>query len=201
MWLLGECCSDETMILWSFKMKTVPHIPNGPSNHCPELHFCPRKFCLHLSSKEVKILCHCPTLLQLPQTKAQTFLAKEHSHKEGATISLAWQHTAQSRSIGIFFAKRVAQVRSMSEHALYRHHILSALNLCARPRKLLKYYLFSMGLWKHLDWRGATCSSIRALEVPFQVKLTKMPLVNLGLIESQSQSKSSQNKTFFMFLH
>ena len=87
----------------------------------------------------------------------------------------------------------------MSEHALCRHHILSPLNLCARPRKLLKYYLFSMGLWKHLDWRGATCSSIRALEVPFQVKLTKMPLVNPRLIESQSQSKSSQNKKFLCF--
>ena len=58
-----------------------------------------------------------------------------------------------------------------------------------------------MGLRKHLDWHGATCSSIKALEVPFQVKLTKMPLVNPGLIESQSQSKLSQNKTFFMFLH
>ena len=58
-----------------------------------------------------------------------------------------------------------------------------------------------MGLWKHLDWRGVTCSSIRALEVPFQVKLTKMPLVNPRLIESQNQSKSSQNKTFFIFLH
>ena len=51
--------------------------------------------------------------------------------------------------------------------------ILSALDLHARPWKLQKYYLFTIGLQKCLDWRGATHSSIKALEVPFQVKLTK----------------------------
>ena len=53
-----------------------------------------------------------------------------------------------------------------------------------------------MGLQKHLDWRGITRSGIGALKVPFQVKLTKMPQVNLGLTKSQSWSKSSQNKNF-----
>ena len=33
----------------------------------------------------------------------------------------------------------------------------------------------------------------------FQVKLIKMPLVNLGLIESQNRSKSSQNNMFHVF--
>ena len=42
-----------------------------------------------------------------------------------------------------------------------------------------------MGLRKHLEWHGATQSGIEALEVPFQVKLTKMPLLYPRLIESQ----------------
>ena len=58
-----------------------------------------------------------------------------------------------------------------------RYHILFTLNLHARPRKFQKYYLFSIGLQKDLDWRGVTHLGIGALKVPFQVKLTKMPLV------------------------
>ena len=54
-----------------------------------------------------------------------------------------------------------------------------------------KYNLFSIGPRKHLDW-------IEALEVPFQVKLTKMPLVNFRLTEIQSRSKSSQNNIFYI---
>ena len=49
---------------------------------------------------------------------------------------------------------------------------------------------------KYLDQRGTTHSSIRALEVPFQAKLTKMPLANLRLTKSQSRSKSFQNNIF-----
>ena len=52
------------------------------------------------------------------------------------------------------------------------------------------------GLPKHLDWHGATRSGIEALEMPFQVKLTNMPVVNPELTESQSWSKSSQNNIF-----
>ena len=78
----------------------------------------------------------------------------------------------------------------------YRYHILSTFNLRARPQKFQKYYLFSTRPQKHLDWRGATRSGIRTLEVHFQVKLTKMPLVNPGLTESQSRSKLSQNNIF-----
>ena len=77
-----------------------------------------------------------------------------------------------------------------------KQRILSALNLHARPQKFQKYYLFSTRPRKHLDWRGATRSGIRTLEVHFQVKLTKMPLVNPGLTESQSRSKLSQNNIF-----
>ena len=53
-----------------------------------------------------------------------------------------------------------------------------------------------MRLWKHLDCRGATRSGIGALEVPFRVKLTKMPLVNPKLTKSQSWSKSSYGGPF-----
>ena len=55
-----------------------------------------------------------------------------------------------------------------------------------------------MGPHKHLYWCEATHSGIGAIKVPFQVKLTKIPLVNLGLIESQSWSKSSQNNIFYV---
>ena len=53
-----------------------------------------------------------------------------------------------------------------------------------------------MGPWKHLDWCGTTRLDIGALEVPFRVKLTKMPLVNTRLTKSQSRSKSFQNNIF-----
>ena len=41
-----------------------------------------------------------------------------------------------------------------------------------------------------------THSGIGALKVPFQAKLTKMPLVNPGLTNSQNWSKSLQNHIF-----
>ena len=66
----------------------------------------------------------------------------------------------------------------------------------SRTSKIPKILSFFHGPQKHLDYPGATCSGIRALRVPFQVKLTKIPQVNPGLTESQSQSKSSQNKIF-----
>ena len=77
-----------------------------------------------------------------------------------------------------------------------RHCILFAFDLCAKLQKFQKYYLFSMGPWKHLDWCGTTHLDIGALEVPFRVKLTKMPLVNTRLTKSQSRSKSFQNNIF-----
>ena len=40
---------------------------------------------------------------------------------------------------------------------------------------------------------------IGALKVPFLVKLTKMPLVNLGLTKIQTRSESSQNDIFHAF--
>ena len=80
-----------------------------------------------------------------------------------------------------------------------RHRILSARDLRVEPRKFQKYYLFSKGPRKHLYWRDTTRSGIRALKMPFQVKLNKMPLVNPGLTESQTRSKSSRNNIFHAF--
>ena len=57
-----------------------------------------------------------------------------------------------------------------------------------------------MGSWKHLDWRGATRSGIKALKVPFLVKMSKKPLVDLGLSKSLTMSKSSQNNIFHSFI-
>ena len=53
-----------------------------------------------------------------------------------------------------------------------------------------------MGLLGHPEWCGATCLDARAPEVPSLAKMTKMPLVNLRLIEGQTRSKPSQNNTF-----
>ena len=54
-----------------------------------------------------------------------------------------------------------------------------------------------MGLQEHLKWCGATCSDTRALKVPLSAKMTKMPLVNLGLTEGQNPHKI----TLFIVLH
>ena len=56
-----------------------------------------------------------------------------------------------------------------------------------------------MGPWKHLDGGGTTRLGIKALKVPFKVKLTKMSLVDHGLTWSQIWSKSAQNNTFNIF--
>ena len=50
-----------------------------------------------------------------------------------------------------------------------------------------------MGLRKHLDFHGAICLGVKALKVPFQVKLTKI----LKVKTSQNHPKN----TIFMFLH
>ena len=52
---------------------------------------------------------------------------------------------------------------------------------------------------EHPEWHGATHSDTGAPKVPFLVKMTKMPLVNLGLTEGQTMLKSTQNNTFHSF--
>ena len=79
------------------------------------------------------------------------------------------------------------------------YNILSTLNLCAGPCNIQKYYFFLMGPREHPEWRSVTRSDTEALRVHFLDKMTKMPLVNLGLTESQTRSKSSQNNTFHGF--
>ena len=56
-----------------------------------------------------------------------------------------------------------------------------------------------MGPRGHLEWCGATRLDAGAPEVSFSAKMTKMPLVNLGLTEGQTRSKPSQNNTFHSF--
>ena len=53
-----------------------------------------------------------------------------------------------------------------------------------------------MGPREHLEWRGVTRSDTGEPKVHFLAQMTKMPLVNLGLTEGQTRSKSSQNNTF-----
>ena len=50
-----------------------------------------------------------------------------------------------------------------------------------------------------LTWHDATCSGTRVPEVPFQVKFTKMPLVNPRLTESQSWVKIIPKQQFSCF--
>ena len=56
-----------------------------------------------------------------------------------------------------------------------------------------------MGPQGHPEWCGTIHSNARAPEVPFSTKMTKMALVNLGLTESQTRLKPSQNNTFHSF--
>ena len=81
----------------------------------------------------------------------------------------------------------------------YWYHILSTLNLRVKPQKIQKKYFLSMGPREHPERRGATCSSTGTPKVPFSAKMTKMPLVNLGLTEGQIGWKSSQSNTFHSF--
>ena len=67
------------------------------------------------------------------------------------------------------------------------------------PEKSKKYHLLFMGSWEHLEWRGVTHSDTGALKVPLLAKMTKMPLVNPRLVESQTKLKSPQNITFHSF--
>ena len=91
----------------------------------------------------------------------------------------------------------LASVKCWTHYCWYR--ILSALDLRVGPRKIQKYYFLSIGPREHPEWCGATHSDTRAPKVPFSAKLTKMPLVNPGLIECQTKSKSPQNSTFHSF--
>ena len=95
-------------------------------------------------------------------------------------------------------------IRRLSTNYIIRrercwYRILFALNLRAGPRKIQKYYFLSMGPWEHLEWRGTAHSNTGAHKVHFLAKMTKTPLVNPGLTESQKKSKSPQNITFHSF--
>ena len=74
-----------------------------------------------------------------------------------------------------------------------RHYILTTLDLRAKLRKYKKFLSFLHWAAETSRLSGTTRLDIGALEVPFWVKLTKMPLVNP---KSQSWSKSSQNNIF-----
>ena len=83
--------------------------------------------------------------------------------------------------------------------ALCWYCILSALDLCVGSQKIQKYYFLSMGPWEHPKRHGETRSDTRAPKVPLLAKMTKMPIVNLGLTEGQTRSKSLQNNIFHGF--
>ena len=68
-----------------------------------------------------------------------------------------------------------------------------------RTLKTQKYHFLSMGPQEHPEWRGATHPNTETPKVPFPAKMTKMPLVNLGLTEGQTRSKSTQNNIFHIF--
>ena len=79
------------------------------------------------------------------------------------------------------------------------YRILSAFDLHVEPQNFQKYYSLSMGPWEYPEWCGVTRSDTKAPKVPFSSKMTKMPLVNPRLINSQTKSKSPQNSTFHSF--
>ena len=77
------------------------------------------------------------------------------------------------------------------------YHILSTLNLHARPRKIQKYHFLSIGPPEHPKWCGVACSNTRTPKVHFS---TKIPLVNPSLTKGQTRSKSTQNNMFHGFI-
>ena len=56
-----------------------------------------------------------------------------------------------------------------------------------------------MGPQEYPKWHDTTCSDTEAPKMSFPTKITKMPLVNLGLTEGQIRSNSIQNNTFHSF--
>ena len=69
----------------------------------------------------------------------------------------------------------------------------------SNPKKSKNIIFLPMGPRGHPEWCDATRSDAGVPEVPFSTKMTKMPLVNLGLTEGQMRSKPSQNNTFHSF--
>ena len=78
-----------------------------------------------------------------------------------------------------------------NQQIIVDNRILFALGLHAEPQKIQKYYFLSTGPREYLEWSDATRLDIEAPKVPFSTKITKMPLINLGLTEGQTKSKSS----------
>ena len=73
-------------------------------------------------------------------------------------------------------------------------NVFCPLDLHVGPWKTEKYHFLSMGLREHPKWHEAIHSNTEAPNMTFLAKMTKMPLVNLGLTEDQTRLKSTQNK-------
>ena len=97
-----------------------------------------------------------------------------------------------------FFLHYRINCRSIFTSMQCWYHILFALDLHVKPRKIQKYYFLSMGPQGHPEWCGTTYLDTGAPKVPFSTKRAKMPLVNLGLTKVQTRSKPSQNNTFIV---
>ena len=80
----------------------------------------------------------------------------------------------------------------------YWYHFFSPL-ICGQTPKNAKILFSPYGATRtsRMTW----CNSFRhrAPKVSFSAKMTKMPLVNLGLTECQTRLKSTQNNTFHSF--
>ena len=133
-----------------------------------------------------------PPKVQPPISRDDEFST---SKKPSSRVSL---NHPKSNIIGDFDEGHCLR-RGPSYSANCWYHILSTIDLHAGPRKIQKYYFPSMGPREHLEWHGATRSDTGAIKVPLLAKMTKMPIVNLGLAESQTRSKSPQNSTFHSF--
>jgi len=63
-----------------------------------------------------------------------------------------------------------------------------------------KKFIFSPWGRKNIQNDVATCLDTKAPKLPFSTKMTKMPLVNLGLTEGRVRSKSSHKNIFRSFI-
>ena len=76
---------------------------------------------------------------------------------------------------------------------------MSVFDLRAELQKFQKNHFLSGGPREHLGHHGLTHLGIGTLKVPFQVKMTKMSLVNSRLTEHQNWLKLHQNNIFHVF--
>ena len=100
----------------------------------------------------------------------------------------------------VFYPTFLIALEMLDKEGVAIDTVFCSLSICMPNPEYSKNIIVSpWGHRKHQDWCGTTHLGIGVLKVLFQVKLTKMPLVNLGLTKSQSWVKINLNQHFSCF--